>query len=37
VGERLESWRKVKKHHEAIPKDIWQAPDFGIFTPDLAQ
>lgn len=24
VGERLESWRKIKKHRQPIPKDIWQ-------------
>ncbi len=24
VGERLERWRKIKKHREPIPKDIWQ-------------
>ena len=23
VHERLESWRKIKKHREPIPKDIW--------------
>ena len=24
VRERLERWRKIKKHREPIPKDIWQ-------------
>jgi len=24
VGERLDKWRKIKKHRESIPKDIWQ-------------
>ncbi len=24
VHERLERWRKIKKHREPIPKDIWQ-------------
>jgi len=24
VHERLERWRKIKKHLEPIPKDIWQ-------------
>ena len=24
VRERLEKWRKIKKHREPIPKDIWQ-------------
>ncbi len=24
VGERLDRWRKIKKHRESIPKDIWQ-------------
>lgn len=24
VGERLYEWRKIKKHREPIPKDIWQ-------------
>ena len=24
VGERLDRWRKIKKHREPIPRDIWQ-------------
>ena len=25
VRQRLESWRKIKKHLEPIPRDLWQA------------
>ena len=25
VGSKLDNWRKIKRHREPIPKDLWQA------------